>query len=326
MTSSWRTYPHRSALTALIAVIGACTYRDGLPPSARKYRVWTPAADIDGPLRTERGSYGDTPTAAPDTLRIVTFNVLNGGDLDAIAHVFDTHDQLAGVDIVLLQEVQRARGADASGASYLAQRLGLHYVFAPARIKQRGEAHGLAILSRYPIDDARILHLKQLEVRGRHIRRIALAARIDVAGTELPVFNVHLDTRINHRDRIEQLRSVVDAAAAMDGPVIVGGDMNTNSVTWLRRTYPVGPAHQARAVDAYMVSRCFSTPTAASGPTSRDLPLLQHKLDSLFARDARVLATGVAHDVEVSDHLPVWIDVAWPPDQSPKIFGRCRSE
>jgi endonuclease/exonuclease/phosphatase family metal-dependent hydrolase len=279
--------------------------------------------DIDGPLRAEHGAYGATPTVAPEELRIVTFNVLNGGDLDAIVREFDSNVTLKNADIVLLQEVQRDLGAANSGADFLARRLGYHFVFAPARVKESGEAHGLAVLSRYPITDARVLQLKQLEVRGRHLRRIALVARLDIAGTQMPVFNVHLDTRVNHRDRIEQLRAVADAAAAVDGPVIVGGDMNTNSVTWLRRTYPVGPARQAEAVDAYMTSRCFATPTSSSGPTSRELPLLQHKLDSLFARDVDVVAMGVERAVEVSDHLPVWIDVAWPADRGPDIFRRC---
>jgi endonuclease/exonuclease/phosphatase (EEP) superfamily protein YafD len=98
---------------------------------------------------------------------------------------------------------------------------------------------GLALLSRYPQRDLRVLALRQFSLSFRSRNRIALGAAVDTPAGPIHVFNVHLDTRINLESRLEQLGSVARDVESLDGPAIVGGDFNTNDNRWLFHTIPL---------------------------------------------------------------------------------------
>jgi endonuclease/exonuclease/phosphatase family metal-dependent hydrolase len=130
-----------------------------------------------------------------------------------------------------------------------------------------------------------------------------------VGGTPLEVVNLHLDTRLNPDERIQQLRPAVDLDLRR---LVVAGDFNTNDLRWAFRTLPVAEARQCAAVDRLMSAKGFAAPTRGGGPTD-NLPVIQLRLDSIFTRAHAVLASGVEKSVRASDHLPVWVDLAWPP-------------
>ena len=119
--------------------------------------------------------------------------------------------------------------------------------------------HGNAIISRFPIKNARILRLpnyydwnnnerrKITEVEYirreaafrlfredvlREIRRgsrIALIADIEVPGYDKPVTIVatHLENRTVPQNRYEQIKAVLESIKNVDNPVILAGDFNT---------------------------------------------------------------------------------------------------
>lgn len=260
------------------------------------------------------------PSENPNSIRVVSFNVHLGADPDGLAASIRRNANLCQADIFLLQELESYPSEESSRAAELAQRLELNYVYAPARKKvENGEegTHGLAILSRYPLSEIQVIPLPQFDLRYNTRQRIALAATVEIGSNALRLYNTHLDTRINAANRLEQLEPVLKAAQ-QDGHAIevVGGDFNTNSIRWAWSLLPVFYSRQARAVDEFMEENGFTTVFADAGPTMKK-GLFRFRLDSLYTRGARVRVFAIEESVDTSDHLPLWIDIVWPPQPPP---------
>jgi endonuclease/exonuclease/phosphatase family metal-dependent hydrolase len=255
------------------------------------------------------------PPAEPrGKLRIVSFNVHYALDVPALAESIRTSATLGDADVFLIQEIEDHQKEGQSRARRLAILLALNFVYAPARRTDDGGTHGLAILSRYPLEDIEVLPLPQFDLKYNTRRRIALGATVRVGDQSLRVYNLHLDTRINAAQRLEQLRPAVEAALRhCGGQLAVGGDFNTASVRWAWNVVPVFRSNQAAAVDAFMKERGFAAPLEKDGATSNRW--LKFRLDALYARGLSATAAGVERGVEVSDHFPVWVEVAWPSER-----------
>lgn len=263
----------------------------------------------------ETGRLAPAPPPAPAVLRVVSYNVHSGRDLPRLIAAFENQARLRAPDVLLVQEIESHPSENASRARRLAEALKMNYVYAPARATPDGGTHGLALFSRFPLSDIEILPLPQFELHYNTRRRIALGATVTIGRRPLRLYNLHLDTRLNSRDRLEQLRPVVEAALAQPVPaVVLGGDFNTNSFRWLFRVLPVFPSSQARAVDALMQEKGFDAPLAEAGATTRKA-LLPLRLDSLYTRGVVVQAAGVERSADASDHAPLWMEIAWPPKQ-----------
>src|SRR5690606_16496999 len=120
------------------------------------------------------------------------------------------------------------------------------------------------------------------------------------------VFNVHLNNRITPDERRDQLRPVAARAARHPGPSIVAGDFNTTPVSWLLRVVPIPTRDQTAYIDGLMREHGFDTPTATARATSKWLAM---RLDAVYTRELLVQQHDVEHDVSVSDHFPMWIDL-----------------
>jgi endonuclease/exonuclease/phosphatase family metal-dependent hydrolase len=298
------------ALAAVAALTAGCGYDMGAAGP------WEPAFDVTGPLAAEDGAPPTTIPAfrsaepiAADPVRVVTYNVNTGLDPDALADAIIADPDIARAGVFLIQEEESYPDEPGSRASRLAARLGLGYVYVPAREKNGG-THGLAILSAFPIDGVEKMELATTETG---VQRIVVAADIDVGGSLLHVIDVHLETRLNPGERVLQLRpAVLDAP----GPVLVAGDFNTNKFAWLEGEAPILPtvtadADQSPVLDSYMRSLGYATPTSGSGPTEH-MYGLEFRLDSIYTRGLDVTFGGVARDVDTSDHWPLWMDVRLP--------------
>jgi endonuclease/exonuclease/phosphatase family metal-dependent hydrolase len=268
-------------------------------------------ADNHWPIETRE--LVPVPPAPPAVLRVVSYNVHSGRELARLTEAFEKHARLRAPDVLLVQEIESHPSESASRARRLAEALQMNYVYAPARATLDGGTHGLAVFSRFPLSDIEVLPLKQYELHYNTRRRIALGATVTVGGHALRLYNLHLDTRLNARERLEQLRPVVEAARAQPVPaVVVGGDFNTNSFRWLFHVVPVFPSAQAGAVDALMREKGFDAPLAAAGATTRKA-MLPLRLDSLYTRGVAVRAAGVERAADASDHAPLWMEIPWPP-------------
>lgn len=242
-----------------------------------------------------------TAVAPPRALRVVTYNV-HGEPGAAIAQAIAGAPELAGADLILLQEVA-AHGA-CSAACEAGARLGLASIYAPGH-QQDGGTSGVAILSRHPLRDVEVLELPYYSTVVNSARRIALAATVDGAAGPVRVIAAHLDNRINPAARIRQLRPVLSAAAAWDGAVIIAGDMNTSPFVWLGHLLPVPAGVQDDRLERAVRAAGLDTPVTASAPTSQWFNM---RLDAIYTRGLRPRAFAVAQDVRISDHLPLWLD------------------
>lgn len=209
------------------------------------------------------------------------------------------------VDIFLLQEVVGADGGP-NVAEQVARELGYQSVFrAPAGV----EDQGLAILSRFALDDPQIVPLKAFDLKFRSRRRFAVGVRAHTPLGELRLWNVHLDTRINPRERLDQLQPVLSAAAETEAPALIGGDLNTNRFHWLANIIPYpAPGSHVRTVRTAMEAIGFRTPFSDSLPTHRFL--WQH-LDWVFVRDLGTREAGT-YPARYSDHEGIWTTLGPP--------------
>lgn len=289
---------------ALLAVAG-CAMELG--PTA----PWIDAADILGPMAPELVASPMVPLAAPAQVRVVSFNVEKGADVDGLARAIRATPGLAEGGILLLQEIESHPGEAGSRASRLAAALGMGYVYAPERVEGDG-THGPAILSPWPLRRVQIMELPYADLAVSKAPRIALAAEVVIGDQVLHVIDLHLDTRLNAIERILQMRpAVLDAP----WPTIVGGDLNTNPFAWAGDTLPQLPAgtvvdsDQAPVIDDYMRHLDYATPTAALGPTLRFAGLIDTRLDAIYTRGVASVPGAVERTVTLSDHWPLWIDV-----------------
>jgi len=292
------------ALAAVLAA--ACDVPIGDPGVWLSSAAWAGAELGPPPL----------PAAPPERLRIVTFNVHFGADVDALAQAIRDNPRLAAAQVLFVQEIESHPGEGGSRASRLAGALGMGYAYLPSRDEGDG-THGLALLSTLPFAGVEVMVLPHVDLLVRPRPRIAVAAGVPLAGGgTLRLVNVHLDTRLNITDRLRQLRpAVVDAPT----PVIAGGDLNTMPYLWAEGSVPltsvesVAGTEQATLVDDFMDALGFAAPTADLGTTQFSSELIQElRLDSLYTRGLTATPGGVEREVDVSDHWPVWIEVAVP--------------
>jgi endonuclease/exonuclease/phosphatase family metal-dependent hydrolase len=165
-----------------------------------------------------------------ERLRVVDFNVLHGAPNFAgqEARFQDTLAAFRALkpDIIVLQEAWETR-EHGNMAQRLGEALRFNYVYARANGSRRliGFEEGSAVLSRFPIRDARRPLLAPR--RPWWERRIALVATLDVGGRLLAVAGLHCHDR-DESVAAAQAHSLLTRLPKA-GPVIVAGDFNADS-------------------------------------------------------------------------------------------------
>lgn len=243
----------------------------------------------------------------PRELRVVTFNV-HGEPADVVARAIKRDRALRHADVIFLQEVHRIETPNApacSTACGVGKELGFHAVYAPGHAIPEG-SHGVAILSRTPITSAQVIELPYFHVHINSGRRVALAATFDIDGVPVTAYAVHLDNRLNVRDRRKQMMPVLQHAARHATPTIVAGDFNTSPFTWISHVVPVLTTTQDNHFEKLMRSHGFATPVKDSGPTFRYIGM---RLDGIYTRGFDTLRFATADAANISDHLALWAEV-----------------
>ncbi len=183
----------------------------------------------DEPAELQKAAANTTkPANRSSTLRVVTYNIHHGEGTDG---KFD-YDRLANIiaglkpDVVAVQEVDKATGRanGADQAHELAKRLKMQHAFGNALYYSGGQ-YGEAILSRFPIADAKA---HPLPYRFGNEPRTALAVRV-TPDNGLPEF-LFVGTHLCHQNnetREEQTKTL-HALFGLGGdlPVILAGDLN----------------------------------------------------------------------------------------------------
>jgi exonuclease III len=116
---------------------------------------------------------------AKDAVTIASLNIAGQPQI-ADRLVAWTHER--AVDILLLQEVGHLSIDGAVFVAALSERLGFHFAYAPADLVGDIHTQGLAIMSRYPLDEVCVHPLAYHHLRFKSRYRIALspiAVRLD---------------------------------------------------------------------------------------------------------------------------------------------------
>ena len=238
-------------------------------------------------------------------------------NIRSAAEVLSNNSLLPPPDILALQEADKAttRAGGQHVAAQLAAALGLPYVHVGAGLprgikpKQRewwlnfeeqigveeDSDTGVALLSRIPLQDITRIDLPWHDCAWRP--RLAMAATIDLAGSRVRLFNVHIDPHGPLDNQHQQTEAVLAEAQKHDGPTVILGDFNTLS------------KQKAVEIRKLMESHDFSTPFPTSIATWRGAALRFHA-DWIFVRGVRVNRWGVAKPLNVSDHWPIWAEIS----------------
>ena len=198
---------------------------------------------------TETGTFATREAPPKASYRLLAWNIERGIEYEAQLRELKGHDYLRSADVLLLTEtdVGMARSGNRNIARDLASELGLNYAFAPCYLNLSKGAgvesesagqndlglHGNALLSRYPLRNARRVALGngRDKMRGREKRlgqQAAIVAEVDLPGLPLTACSVHLDAQSRQRHRRDQMELVINGLPP-DGPAVVGGDWNTTT-------------------------------------------------------------------------------------------------
>jgi endonuclease/exonuclease/phosphatase family metal-dependent hydrolase len=249
----------------------------------------------------------------PPSLKIVSLNLAMREDVDGIAAELSAAHLVRDADVVLFQEVI-SRDGQPDVASRLGEAFGLRSVFRPAFALDSHRQMGLAILTRNDPGEPRVLRLKRFELSFRSRDRIALGVLIETPSGPVRVYDVHLDTRINLGDRLEQLSAVIHDLDTGETPVIVGGDFNTNDNRWLFHTIPLPVAwYQREGLLRFMRAQGFSSAVPGWAATHDAFGM---QLDWIFVRGLDALSS-VIQPLKMSDHHALVASISRPrPPQS----------
>jgi endonuclease/exonuclease/phosphatase family metal-dependent hydrolase len=239
--SVWVTLPVVLLIAVVIAAVVKLAHDDNARDAAAPAPT-APAASRTVPSATpaDRGtpdSSGSTPPSATSTvcvdsdeatrLHVLTFNIHSARDADGSVHLATITEEIRRwrADVVLLQEVDRGRAwtGRVDMPATLADALGTSWTFGANVRRSPTNQYGTAILSRFPITDSRNVPLPAPP--GTQQRGL-LAATIDVKGTEVSVYNTHLE-HTSRVARLQQMRVIAEVIAEDPRPMVLGGDLNS---------------------------------------------------------------------------------------------------
>jgi endonuclease/exonuclease/phosphatase family metal-dependent hydrolase len=248
-------------------------------------------------------------------------------------------------DVIALQEVRPLDGAAGrTTAEALATELGMHAHYAQSVAWQAGEAgyaaagqEGLALITRAPLGEARVLRLPQ--ARPADVR-ILLSGRVATDGGPIWVHVTHLHYRLDDGvAREHQVLAIDDAIRALgrdktDSPQILCGDFNatpdSDELRFLRGLTTLG-GRRTHFQDAWL--RLHREPEPGDGPEqgitwSSDNELtrplrsldIDRRIDYVLVtsrkkdgrgtiRECKVVMTEREQGICASDHYGVYADV-----------------
>jgi len=249
------------------------------------------------------------PAHKKQILRVVSYNVHFGANTSEIAKVFKQHPNLSKADVILFQEIEDHPPEKTSRAEKIAKKLGFHFFYEPARSLKNAGTHGLATLSKYPIKNTLSIKLPEYKIFFLTQSRIALVTTLKIKGIDVAVCNIHLDTRLNPKKRIAQLKTcLLTIKKNYKKNIIIGGDFNTIPVRVAAGLIPIFYSNQAKRIKKYMFQMGFKHFCSPVGPSMKR-GLIKMKLDHIYTDDLPIVDCGIEKDVYLSDHKPLWADI-----------------
>ncbi len=288
--------------------------------------------------KLEYGVFASSSAGAslPTDIKVVAYNMERGMKLDEQIELLRTDKEFGRPDIMLISESDRgcSRTNYRNVSRDLAKALEMNYVYGveymelPRQAKRATDKnetlceHGNAVLSKYPIIGADQIRHKNTQnwyippgpKRNNQEPRLggcmAVTTDIQLPGTLLRVYSVHLDSGFNNGDnmRASQAKEIVSHAKSVSGPVIIGGDMNT--VLYMYDVQNDGRRDSAVQVffNAGFTDTHASIPYKKRGTTIKEYGI-RAVIDLIMGRNTEIIGAGICPTKicdPLSDHLPVW--------------------
>ena len=168
----------------------------------------------------------ETSTPTPARLRIGTYNIANGREINWDFKLIAEDIKNNNLDIVGLQEVDRFcnRSKKIDTVARLKEYTGWEYCAYFKCIDHDGGEYGTAILSKYPIIETNEIELND----GKTVeRRLLTCAKIDVNGKIINFFNTHL-TIASADVRKKEFQTVASKVVNVENSILTG-DFNVSS-------------------------------------------------------------------------------------------------
>jgi endonuclease/exonuclease/phosphatase family metal-dependent hydrolase len=209
-------------------------------------------AALLGAVRRHAPGREPAPSSDPARVRAVHWNIEHGNWYDQVEHALLTHPALADVDVLLFNEIDlgMARAANRDVTADLCTALGRHGVWAPmflettpgrdddprmaaGRDNEEG-LFGIAVLSRWPIGDVRLVPLPgpveiQFDLERMYGRFVGLVATIERPGAPFVAVSTHLEVHRTRAHRAEQVRLLLEALRDETRPLLLAGDFNAHT-------------------------------------------------------------------------------------------------
>lgn len=277
------TWANRRLLLAVVLAVGAvagyaASRRSGTGPAAG------------------RDLYGQAlrPAEQRTTLRIATFNIHSGRGINGLRDLSRTAQCLGEIclDVVALQEVRGNRLAGDNQARYLAERLQMAWLYAPAERRWYWLEFGNALLAAAAVQSWQRIVLPRPSAADH---RNAVLATVAHRGRTVNVLATHIHQR-DQRQRQAQLQAVAEMFLSLDEPAILLGDLNCTASDPLMRQL----LHTPGVEDA--------VGQALRRKGAQDLP---GRVDWIVTRGLRSVDAGIV-DHGASDHPLVWAELALP--------------
>jgi endonuclease/exonuclease/phosphatase family metal-dependent hydrolase len=204
--------------------------------------------------RVFRHSPPAVPPASPsrDRVRAVQWNIEHGNWYEQVEEALLHRAELRDADLLLFNEIDlgMARAANRDVTGDLAAALGRYGVWVPlflettigrdddaitaAGRENQESLFGLAILSRWPIGQVRVVELPspvelQFELERMVGRHVGLIAEIERPGAPFVAVSAHLEVHRTRAHRAAQVERIVAALEGEKRPVIFAGDWNTHT-------------------------------------------------------------------------------------------------
>jgi endonuclease/exonuclease/phosphatase family metal-dependent hydrolase len=253
-------------------------------------------------------------TRETGSLKLLTWNIERGLQREGI----ETAIEREKPDLCILQEVDlnARRSGDRNVAEELARMFQLNYVFG-VEFQELGQGsrgapayHGQAVLSALPIRSSYILRFVNQSnfwqprwyfpnwgaLQRRLGGRMALVVEIEMGGTTLVVYDVHLESREHESLRLSQMEEILADAKRYSSsgiPLILAGDFNTRT-----HDSPV-----VRRIGQAGFRNALGGGTAATN-------LKGASLDWIFVRGPIRFENGkIHHEIVASDHYPISVSI-----------------
>lgn len=191
----------------------------------------------------ETDNFVEPPKTVPESLGVLMFNMERGVNLAEIREFLRDCPDIQPFDLILANELDDgcARSGNKNTARELAKAFGLNYAWGLEFIELVNDEnkkgfHGNAVFSRWPIRRAGVIRLPEeynwyFDRQRRIGGRLAVFAELDVGGKPLGAVSIHLENRTHGEGRLHQMQTILEAVRRElpDMPLILGGDLNTNT-------------------------------------------------------------------------------------------------